>query len=334
MKIAEVRALLAGYSPEQLKLIIAEMYKAIPKKIKEDKGIDAIVKDPDAFVRSKKGKKKPKLPDIFDLQEETETFLENAYAQNYFAPNRVIPKSQRFKWRFIVKRLYKDLIAAASDEKNLPIAARLVEKLYCLLCYACGVILFSCWDPFDSVQVEQPEFFRSLLALKSRNEPAKEFVGNTIRLIVENQVNRYTLPMELMEVALEFFTTPDLKEMAVTACEREIKALKQPQKEGKQAKKRKRNSRRDKASRINELTGMAFLACASLRDFERGVAIINEHYQSPCPEVRLYVLMNLLRSFQQDRYLIEAYERAVRQGVKPREELVRIYENAKAKTDL
>ena len=48
-------------------------------------------------------KKKGSAVSFEELEREMEIFFENAYAQNYFAPNRVIPKSQRPKWRFMVK---------------------------------------------------------------------------------------------------------------------------------------------------------------------------------------------------------------------------------------
>ena len=54
MKIAEVRKLLEKYSKKQLQFIIAEMYKSIPKAVKEAKAIDSIVKNPDAWTKSRK----------------------------------------------------------------------------------------------------------------------------------------------------------------------------------------------------------------------------------------------------------------------------------------
>ena len=39
MKIAEVRGIIEKYTEKQLKYIIAEMYKVIPKAVKEDNDI-------------------------------------------------------------------------------------------------------------------------------------------------------------------------------------------------------------------------------------------------------------------------------------------------------
>jgi hypothetical protein len=41
--------------------------------------------------------------DIDDLAAELDQFLIDAYAQNYFAPNHFVPKSERPKWCFKVK---------------------------------------------------------------------------------------------------------------------------------------------------------------------------------------------------------------------------------------
>ena len=104
MKIAEVRKLLEGYSKQKLQLIIAEMYKTIPKAIKEDAGIDNILTNPDELKTTRK-KKQPVIPDIWPIQHEAEEFIENAYQQHYFAPNSTVHKRERPKWRFIAKQI-------------------------------------------------------------------------------------------------------------------------------------------------------------------------------------------------------------------------------------
>jgi hypothetical protein len=85
MKVAELRALLEKYSDQQLRVIIAEMYKAIPKAVKEDKEIDSILTNPrDLLERKPRQKKKELLPGISELEDETTRFIEYAYKQYYF----------------------------------------------------------------------------------------------------------------------------------------------------------------------------------------------------------------------------------------------------------
>jgi len=222
MRIADVRKLLETYSKTQLQVIIAEMYKAIPKAVKEDKNIDEILTNPDASTSSKKRRKPVPVPDIESLRDETEQFIDNAYNQYYFAPNSVVSKRNRPKWRFVVKRFYKSLLAVATVEADLPIASDLLEQLYVMLCYSCSYTLFTAYDSFQSVGIEQTTFFQSVLSLKHAHEPLATFVPNAIALIVENSVNRYTLPTTLMHIAMGFFQTPDIQELGIRACDTTI----------------------------------------------------------------------------------------------------------------
>ncbi|MHB1043425.1 MAG: hypothetical protein ACYC0Q_11390 [Eubacteriales bacterium] len=117
------------------------------------------------------------------LKGETELFIEHAKQQYYFAPSRIIPKKDRPKWQFIVKRLYKDLLALTGDSKNLPQISELLEKLYCLLCEASGVYLFSSDDPFSSAGIEQSEFYRQIIAAKRQAFLPGDWVAAAIRFI-------------------------------------------------------------------------------------------------------------------------------------------------------
>jgi len=45
MLISQVRETLKRYKEEDLRLLVAEMYKAIPKKVREEKDIDDMISD-------------------------------------------------------------------------------------------------------------------------------------------------------------------------------------------------------------------------------------------------------------------------------------------------
>jgi hypothetical protein len=51
MLISELRELLKKYKDDDLRLLISEMYKSIPKKLREDKDIDDMLQDVHAFMR-------------------------------------------------------------------------------------------------------------------------------------------------------------------------------------------------------------------------------------------------------------------------------------------
>src|SRR5271165_6910967 len=95
--------------------------------------------------------------------------LSDAYAQNYFAPNRFVPKSQRPKWRFKVKRFFNEINAAVARPASIEKASDLLEKLYQMLCYACDFVLFSAYDPFQSVGIAQTEFLDAVFGLQAEH---------------------------------------------------------------------------------------------------------------------------------------------------------------------
>lgn len=133
IKLPEFRKQIETYSIEELRYLTAELYKAIPKKIKEEKDIDPLVLSvPEHFKENGTGKasspsKVKKAPDLGALESEIELFLENAYAQNYFAPNRFVPKHERPKWRFKVN-MNETAIAEAKNLRQGIISIRYSDR--------------------------------------------------------------------------------------------------------------------------------------------------------------------------------------------------------------
>ncbi len=336
MKIADVRALLNKYTKEQLRIIIAEMYKATPKKIKEEKNFDYLITNVDDLKKpGTRRKKKEPAPDMDELIFEAEEFIEYAYKQYYFAPNSFVHKNQRPKWRFIAKRLYKNLLEAAANKADLPSASELLEKLYVLLCYSCGRVLFSGYDSFNSVQIEQPVFYHSVLSLKVRHETHADFVKGAISLVVDNELNRYTLHTDLMNVAFEFFKTPDLKELAVETCENMLNSFEKPppREKGRSMRRGRWGDFYKLRYKINHLSEFGFLCCARLYEFDRGIRLFTSNYQGD-GEVLLYVLLKLLFSCGQKELMLREYQKALKKGVTPRDQLVKLIKGVKKTGEL
>ncbi len=326
MKIAEVRALLGKHSREQLEYIIAEMYKSIPKQVKKEKDIDLILTNPDGAASARKKKAEKSLPDIADMQMDIETFIEDARASRYCSPNKVVPKKERSKWRFKVKRWYKDLQSVAANREHTEQAAVLLEDLYGLLCYACDYITFSAYDPFESLGITQGEFFRTLLAVKRRFQGVKTFTTEAVALIVSKSLNRYTMKEELMRVALEFMETPDSIQLAIDICERGIE-------EEKTNPTPPENSWSDSditSQRImNDYAEMALRCYNALKSIDRGIELFQNHYMDWDPEVKLYKLTRILAECDQPEVFLREYDKAKKAGVKPRKRLVDLYKSVK-----
>ncbi len=325
MKIAEVRNILKGHSDEQLRLIIAELYKAIPKAIKEDINIDMMINSPDALKGSKEKTVKNKTPDIKSLQFETEEFVANAESLCYSIPNRIVPKKERPKWRFVVKRLYKNLSKAADVEANLPLAGKSLEKLYTLLCYSCDYVIFNTYDSFESIGIEQIEFFHKTLSINFRYQNKIDFISNAIELMVKNGLNRYTLYSELMDVILEFLKTTDMRELAIKKCSEMIKEEQNTQ--TKEVSVWQKDYAKER--RINNLTEMGFLCYSQLYEYDNAIIYFKRNYIKEDKEVALYILLGLIYKIKQKEYFLREYEIALEEGVTPRNSLEKMYNYVK-----
>jgi hypothetical protein len=219
MLISEVRELLKKYKEEDLRLIISEMYKSIPKKMREDKDIDALLQDVHAYLRIGKVEKiQDKQIDIKDLKPEIEEFIDYAYKQYYFAANSFVHKKERPKWRFKVKAYIKSLQGISVEGEEGKTANDLLEKLYNMLSYACGYYIFSTDDPFRSVGIEQTALLDTVIMRKLGNEINKESIKAVISLVINSRVDRETLHSSIINVLVKNLKSSDSKEIAIEQC--------------------------------------------------------------------------------------------------------------------
>jgi len=183
MKIEEVRQHLEHLAVADLRHVAAQLYKVLPKKVAEEKGADRLISDPQNFLEANKVRKAPALPDLGLLEFETQEFLENASEQRYFAPNRIISKAERRRWRFVAKRLYEDWCLLAAQAENLAASTKAMEDLYRILCRGCEVYLFPSTDTFRAIGVPQPEFLEQLIVLKAQLCSPNEWIAHALSLV-------------------------------------------------------------------------------------------------------------------------------------------------------
>lgn len=151
MKVQELRNLLGTSERAHLEKAFVECYKQLRKGQKEE--IDPILT---TILEGKEMNPKAKGSpvDFAQLEQQINEFIRNANALNYFIPNRTIPKSQRPKWRFLVKNYIKELAKIPADSENHEKSVKLLSDLYGLICEACNVYIFSTEDPFRSIGME------------------------------------------------------------------------------------------------------------------------------------------------------------------------------------
>lgn len=160
MKVQELRQLLSGVDRTLLEKAFVESYKQFSKAKKEK--VDLLIQE---ILEGKEVKKTDKnaVLDFDAFEQEVLDFIVNAKAQNYLAPNRIIPKNQRSKWRFLVKNYIKALDKIQLEDPNYDRAVILLEAIYKLMCHGCNYYIFSSDDPFRSIGWQQPDLYQLLV---------------------------------------------------------------------------------------------------------------------------------------------------------------------------
>ena len=318
MKISELKKQIENYTPEQLQKLVVEMYKALPKAAREDNSIETLVVSPDS-PQSAKPAGKNALRSIGEIENETLQFIDYARSQYYLASNRYVPKSERPKWRFLARRLYKEICAASNEKRHALKAATLLEGLYTLLCDACDKVLFTAYYPFESVGIAQAEFFRQVLTLHESVVSKRELIEKALALIDDNGVNRYTLYSDLMSVILGFLRTPDLRSIAIEQANEMRRARQESQTTSTDFFVKHRRTR--KGNNLVEFVFRCFLALSQTDDALDYFAM---NYVEDNPEVKLYILVRLLFEYGDKENIERVISDAEVKGIKPRADLQKL----------
>jgi hypothetical protein len=214
MKASEVREHLAQMDGDQLRFAAEQLYKMLPRKMASGKGADLLLADPAAFQQSCRARRTPEMPDLDLVEMETDEFLEDAAASRYFAPNSIISKAQRGRWRFVAKRLYQDWCLLARQSENRPAAAAALEKLYGIFCRGSQVYLFRTSAPFQAIKVPRSDFFEQIFLINAQLHPAAEWIPHALSLLIEVKSEEST-PAEMRSAFLSLLTTTELKASAI-----------------------------------------------------------------------------------------------------------------------
>lgn len=332
MKVAELREKLSKLNKEDLSKLAVEFYKLIPKQKKEDYDIDELISNP------QQKKNTPRKSDEISLSEmevDIPTFIEDVRNMHYISPNRVVPKKERATWRFKVKRWHKELTNTNRLDANLKLQVRLLRDLYEILCESCQYQYFTAYDSFESVGVDQPQFFLDIINLLHKTEGKPNTLESCIRMVVKNEVNRYTLYSELMEIVISRYDTPDMKYKGIEILEFIIN-----ENDFKPDAETKRNSGffsfkayREKECH-NNLTEFVLRFYLSLYENNEGIKFFNARYYDSNPEIKLYVLVSILLQYQSKDDIKNELEKALQAGLKIRPGLNTLLDTIKTKNTL
>lgn len=107
----------------------------------------------------------------------------------YVKPNKIIPKTERSKWRFKVKTFYKQLNAFLPASENGIRATDLLKELFMILSYGTNFLTFSSWNTFGAIQVSQSDYLKNIM------ERNKEYKKN----ILLEKLEEFNLSKEWVE---------------------------------------------------------------------------------------------------------------------------------------
>ena len=320
MLVKDLRKTLEKYDKKEMTDIVVELYKRLPKKVKEDYDIDKFIED-----INNKTKKEEKKVSFDDLCSEMRYFLDCAKAGFYSSPNKVVPKKERSNWRFKAKRYYKELIKTIPTTDIGVKSTKLLIELYELVSRGTNTLVFTNWDTFRALGVSQTEYFDMLL---KRVLSTGESINNIKVCIdlLDNCKDPDVLDEFLINIFIDNLRTEESKLTAINLLDEKVVEVKEKIRSlGK-----KYNHydmyylEEDNNLYVETVTRLYF----SSFEADEGIKYYQKNYIHYNSEVKEYILLEILRELELYEEWITEYESASKK-IKLREELTKDYEKIK-----
>ena len=218
MLVSEIRKEIEKYNQKEISDLVIELYKRIPKKIKEEYHID------DLIVNVNNKSKKEEKFDFNSLKQEIIAFLEDVDNGYYSHPNKIISKSERSKWRFKVKRYIKELNKISPDAIEGIASTQILIKLYELLSEGSNYLKFSNWETFRAVGISQADFYDLIV----KRIFTKGYTTENLKIVVQLlkvPKDPYGLDEKLIETLITNLPTIDTKIKVIDLLKKEVDEL-------------------------------------------------------------------------------------------------------------
>ena len=294
MKINELREIIKKYNEKDREKLIVELYKRIPKSIKEDYNIDEYIIN----LNTKIEKENIEIT-IEKLEKEVNYFIECAYDDLYARPNKIISKNDRSKWRFKVKTFYKQLNSFLPTNEDGKKATDLLKGLFKILSFGTHYLTFSNWNTFRAIQISQSEFLKNIVERKLSNGVTRENLEYCIDLL-----NVQYDPQEYHSSVLYSFEsclkTPDARYMAIELLKEQVIIWKEKYK-------------KDDSYENQEYTNY-FVECVvdiyfELCEVKDGITYFHKQYLEKYKEIKEYILLQKMEEFNLYKEWVLEYEK-------------------------
>lgn len=294
MKINELRETIKKYNETEREKVIVELYKRIPKSIKEDYNIDEYIIN----LNTKIEKENTEIT-IERLEKEVNFFIECAYDDLYARPNKIISKNDRSKWRFKVKTFYKQLNSFLPTNEDGKKATDLLKGLFKILSFGTHYLTFSNWNTFRAIQISQSEFLKNIVERKLSNGVTRENLEYCIDLL-----NVQYDPQEYHSSVLYSFEsclkTPDARYMAIELLKEQVIIWKEKYK-------------KDDSYENQEYTNY-FVECVvdiyfELCEVKDGITYFHKQYLEKYKEIKEYILLQKMEEFNLYKEWVLEYEK-------------------------
>lgn len=122
MYLKDLRAVINECTPAELKQIIVELYKTMPKEIKEERNIDAFIHSSNKSTPAKTAQQQRKQlasfinntivkgnQNFITVNNQVVKFINNVQSQVYFKANNKISENTRLNWHVTLKQYIQQL---------------------------------------------------------------------------------------------------------------------------------------------------------------------------------------------------------------------------------
>ncbi len=295
MKVDELRNIIKKYNAEEKDKIIVELYKKIPKYVKEENNIDKFIENLTVPI------KKENEESFEELEKEINYFLDCAWNDLYSRPNKIISKDERSKWRFKVKKFYKKLNEIHANTDNGAKATELLSDIYKTLSYGSNYLMFSNWNTFGAIQITQANFLKNIVDRKLFEGITKENLQYCIDLL-EAKFDPQGDDEEVLKVIERSLKTPDSKNLAIEILKEKVEKWKVKYSE---------KPNYDNEEYLNNFVKCVAYLYFNLYEVENGIKYFQKRYVYKIKEIKEYILLEMIEEYGFYNEWVNEYERHI-----------------------